>query len=30
MSQTIVVDGEKIKADVWYTLNNGEFVEVGV
>ena len=22
-----VVDGEKIKADVWYTLKNGEFVE---
>ena len=23
-----VVDGERIKADVWYTLKNGEFVEV--
>ena len=23
-----VVDGEKIKADTWYTLRNGEFVEV--
>ena len=24
-----VVDGEKIKADTWYTLRNGEFSEVG-
>lgn len=23
-----VVDGEKIKADAWYKLENGEFVEV--
>ena len=23
-----IVDGEKIKADTWYTLINGEFVEV--
>lgn len=23
-----IVDGEKIKADTWYTLKNGEFVEV--
>ena len=23
-----VVDGEKIKADTWYKLENGEFVEV--
>ena len=23
-----VVDGENIKADTWYTLHNGEFVEV--
>ncbi|HIT65972.1 MAG TPA: hypothetical protein IAB61_01815 [Candidatus Merdisoma merdipullorum] len=23
-----VVDGEKIKADTWYRLENGEFVEV--
>ncbi len=22
-----IVDGEKIKADTWYTLQNGEFVE---
>ena len=22
-----VVDGERIKADTWYTLKNGEFVE---
>lgn len=22
-----IVDGEKIKADTWYTLKNGEFVE---
>jgi LysM repeat protein len=24
-----IVDGEKIKADTWYTVKNGEFVEVG-
>ena len=23
-----IVDGEKIKADTWYRLKNGEFVEV--
>ena len=23
-----IVDGEKIKADTWYTLKNGEFIEV--
>lgn len=23
-----IVDGEKIKADTWYTLKNGEFVEI--
>ena len=23
-----VVDGEKIKADTWYSLKDGEFVEV--
>lgn len=23
-----VVDGEKIKADTWYKLENGEFIEV--
>ena len=23
-----IVDGEKIKADTWYQLKNGEFVEV--
>ena len=23
-----IVDGEKIKADTWYTLRNGEFIEV--
>lgn len=22
-----IVDGQKIKADTWYTLTNGEFVE---
>ena len=26
--KTAKVDGEKIKADTWYTLKNGEFVEV--
>jgi hypothetical protein len=26
-SKTEFVDGEKIKADTWYELNNGEFVE---
>ena len=25
----VIVDGEKIKADVWYTLKNGEIVEAG-
>ena len=24
----VIVDGEKIKADTWYTVKNGEFVEV--
>ena len=23
-----IVDGDKIKADTWYTVKNGEFVEV--
>ena len=23
-----IVDGERIKADTWYTLKNGEFTEV--
>ena len=23
-----IVDGEKLKPDVWYTVKNGEFVEV--
>lgn len=27
--KTAVVDGEKNKADTWYTLRNGEFSEVG-
>ena len=26
--KTEYVDGEKIKADTWYQLKNGEFVEV--
>ena len=26
--QLVRVDGEKIKADTWYQLNNGEFVEI--
>ena len=26
--KAVQVDGEKIKADTWYTLKNGEFVEV--
>ena len=26
--KTEYVDGEKIKADIWYRLRNGEFVEV--
>ena len=25
--KAVVVDGERIKADVFYTLKNGEFVE---
>lgn len=25
-----VVDGKKIKADTWYKLENGEFVEVDI
>ena len=24
-----IVDGEKIKADTWYKLENGQFVEAG-
>ena len=27
MEIAAVVDGEKIKADTWYKLENGEFVE---
>ena len=27
-AKMVQVDGEKIKADTWYTLKNGEFVEV--
>ena len=27
--KTAIVDGEKIKADTWYTLQDGEFSEVG-
>lgn len=23
-----IIDGKKIKEDVWYTLKNGEFVEI--
>ena len=26
--KAVVVDGETIKADTWYKLENGEFVEV--
>lgn len=26
--KAVKVDGEKIKADTWYTLKDGEFVEV--
>ena len=26
--KAVVVDGETIKADTWYKLKNGEFVEV--
>ena len=26
--KAVVVDGEKIKADTWYKLENGEIVEV--
>ena len=25
---TIIIDGEKYKPDTWYTLKDGEFVEV--
>ena len=24
----VIVDGEKVKADTWYTLKDGELVEV--
>lgn len=27
--KTAVVDGEEIKPDTWYTLQDGEFSEVG-
>ncbi len=27
-AKAAIVDGEKIKADTWYRLENGEFVEV--
>lgn len=26
--KAVVVDGERIKADTWYTLKDGEFMEV--
>ena len=26
--KAVVVDGEKVKADTWYKLENGEMVEV--
>ena len=26
--KAVIVDGETVKSDVWYTLKNGEFVEV--
>jgi hypothetical protein len=26
--KAVVVDGEKVKADTWYKLENGELVEV--
>ena len=26
--KAVVVDGDTIKADTWYTLKDGEFVEV--
>ena len=25
--KAVVVDGDRIKVDTWYTLKNGEFVE---
>jgi hypothetical protein len=25
--KAVIVDGKKIKADVWYTLKNGEFMK---
>ena len=27
-AKAVLVDGKTIKSDVWYTLKNGEFVEV--
>ena len=27
--KAVVVDGEQIKADTWYKLEDGEFVEYG-
>lgn len=27
-AKAVIVDGETIKADTWYKLQNGEFVEV--
>ena len=27
-AQMVVVDGEKLKADTWYMLRNGQVVEV--
>ena len=27
--KAVVVDGEQIKADTWYKLKDGEFVECG-
>ena len=27
--KSAIVDGEKLKADTWYTLKNGEFIEAG-
>ena len=27
--KAVVVDGERIKADTWYKLKDGEFIECG-